>query len=47
VFGKSRRDLQLISEILDDITLAGSPANAEIGGIRKYGYTRVLARFSG
>jgi len=45
MFGEPHRELQLISEILGDIPLAGFYANGEIAGNRLYGYTGVLALF--
>jgi small ligand-binding sensory domain FIST len=45
MFGEPHRELQLISEILGDIPLAGFYANGEIAGNRLYGYTGVLTLF--
>jgi len=45
MFGEPHRELQLISEILGDIPLAGFYANGEIAGSRLYGYTGVLTLF--
>lgn len=45
MFGEPNRELELISEILGDIPLAGFYANGEIAGNRLYGYTGVLTLF--
>lgn len=45
MFGEPHRELELISEILGDIPLAGFYANGEIAGNRLYGYTGVLTLF--
>lgn len=45
MFGEPHRELQLISEILGDVPLAGFYANGEIAGNRLYGYTGVLTLF--
>lgn len=45
MFGETHRELELISEILGDIPLAGFFANGEISGNRLYGYTGVLTLF--
>ena len=45
MFGEPHRELQLISEILGDIPLAGFYANGEVAGNRLYGYTGVLTLF--
>ena len=45
MFGEPHRELELISEILGEIPLAGFYANGEIAGNRLYGYTGVLTLF--
>lgn len=45
MFGEPHRELELISDILGDIPLAGFYANGEIAGNRLYGYTGVLTLF--
>lgn len=45
MFGELNRELELISEILGEVPLAGFYANGEIAGNRLYGYTGVLTLF--
>ncbi|MCG6886453.1 MAG: FIST C-terminal domain-containing protein [Proteobacteria bacterium] len=45
LFGESGREMEMISEALGDIPLAGFYANGEIAGQNLYGYTGVLTLF--